>query len=122
MGAVMPLLMFIVNLTIVALYYFGAGQIDVGTLTAGEIMALVQYVTLILMSLMMISMIFAILPRTLAATERINAVLSTESTIEDVAVLASLPETAEDSALRTLGVDIPEELRGSRSEAQCPDP
>ena len=109
MGAVMPLLMFIVNLTIVALYYFGAGQIDVGTLTAGEIMALVQYVTLILMSLMMISMIFAILPRTLAATERINAVLSTESTIEDVAVPASLPETAEDGALRTLGADIPEE-------------
>ena len=109
MGAVMPLLMFIVNLTIVALYYFGAGQINVGTLTAGEIMALVQYVTLILMSLMMISMIFAILPRTLAATERINAVLSTESTIEDVAVPASLPETAEDGALRALGADIPEE-------------
>ena len=109
MGAVMPLLMFIVNLTIVALYYFGAGQINVGTLTAGEIMALVQYVTLILMSLMMISMIFAILPRTLAATERINAVLSTESTIEDVVVPASLPETAEDGALRTLGADIPEE-------------
>ena len=79
------------------------------TLTAGEIMALVQYVTLILMSLMMISMIFAILPRTLAATERINAVLSTESTVEDVAMPTSLPETAEDSALRTLGADIPEE-------------
>ena len=72
-------------------------------------MALVQYVTLILMSLMMISMIFAILPRTLAATERINAVLSTESTVEDVAMPTSLPETAEDSALRTLGADIPEE-------------
>lgn len=83
MGAVMPLLMLIVNLTIVALYYFGAPQIDAGTLTAGEIMALVQYVTLILMSLMMISMIFALLPRTLAATERINAVLSTTSRIED---------------------------------------
>lgn len=84
MGAVMPLLMFIVNLTIVALYYFGAPQIDAGSLTAGEIMALVQYVTLILMSLMMISMIFALLPRTLAATERINAVLATTSSIEDV--------------------------------------
>ena len=83
MGTVMPLLMLIVNLTIVALYYFGAPQIDVGTLSAGEIMALVQYVTLILMSLMMISMIFALLPRTLAATERINAVLATDSTIED---------------------------------------
>lgn len=83
MGTVMPLLMLIVNLTIVALYYFGAPQIDVGTLSAGEIMALVQYVTLILMSLMMVSMIFALLPRTLAATERINAVLATDSTIED---------------------------------------
>lgn len=83
MGAVMPLLMLIVNLTIVALYYFGATQVDTGALSAGEIMALVQYVTLILMSLMMTSMIFALLPRTLAAIERINAVLSTSSTIED---------------------------------------
>lgn len=83
MGAVMPLLMLIVNITIVALYYFGAAQVDAGTLSAGEIMALVQYVTLILMSLMMTSMIFALLPRTLAAIERINAVLSTTSTIED---------------------------------------
>lgn len=90
MGAVMPLLMFIVNLTIVALYYFGAPQIDAGTLSAGEIMALVQYVTLILMSLMMISMIFALLPRTLAATERINAVLATSSSIVDTGS-AALP-------------------------------
>ena len=70
----MPVRCSIVNLTIVALYYFGAGQIDVGTLTAGEIMALVQYVTLILMSLMMISMLFAILPRTLAATFQVVSV------------------------------------------------
>jgi ATP-binding cassette subfamily B protein len=83
MGAIMPLLMFVVNITIVALYYFGAVQIDSGTLTAGEIMALVQYVTLILMSLMMLSMIFALLPRTLAASERINEVLSTTSSIKD---------------------------------------
>lgn len=86
MGAVMPLLMLIVNLTIVALYFFGAGQIDAGTLSAGEIMALVQYVTLILMSLMMVSMVFALLPRTLAACERINAVLATHSTIIDSGV------------------------------------
>ncbi|WP_251198175.1 ABC transporter ATP-binding protein [Anaerotardibacter muris] len=83
MGAVMPLLFLIMDAAIVALYYFGAAQVDAGTLSAGEIMALVQYITLILMSLMMTSMIFALLPRTLAATERINAVLATTSTITD---------------------------------------
>lgn len=83
MGAVMPLLMLVLNLTIVALYWFGAGAIDAGRLSAGEIMALVQYVTLVLMSLMMLSMIFAILPRTLAASERITAVLSVTSQIKD---------------------------------------
>lgn len=83
MGAVMPLLMLVLNLTIVALYWFGAGAIDAGRLSAGEIMALVQYVTLVLMSLMMLSMIFAILPRTLAASERITAVLSVDSQIKD---------------------------------------
>lgn len=93
MGAVMPLLMLIVNLTIVALYFFGAPQIDAGTLSAGEIMALVQYVTLILMSLMMISMVFALLPRTLAASERINAVLATQSSLEETA-----PRDARDDA------------------------
>lgn len=83
MGAVMPLLMFVLNVTIVALYWFGSGAIDAGRLSAGEIMALVQYVTLVLMSLMMLSMIFAILPRTLAACERITAVLSVTSQIKD---------------------------------------
>ena len=83
MGAVMPLLMLVLNLTIVALYWFGAGAIDAGRLSAGEIMALVQYVTLVLMSLMMLSMIFAILPRTLAASERITAVLLVASQIKD---------------------------------------
>lgn len=83
MGAVMPLLMLVLNLAIVALYWFGAGAIDAGRLSAGEIMALVQYVTLVLMSLMMLSMIFAILPRTLAASERITAVLSVTSQIKD---------------------------------------
>lgn len=82
-GALMPILFLIMDGTIVALYYFGAAQVDAGTLSAGEIMALVQYITLILMSLMMTSMVFALLPRTLAAMERINAVLSTSSTIED---------------------------------------
>jgi ATP-binding cassette subfamily B protein len=82
-GALMPLLFLIMDGTIVALYYFGATQVDAGTLSAGEIMALVQYITLILMSLMMTSMVFALLPRTLAAMERINAVLSTSSSIDD---------------------------------------
>lgn len=122
MGAVMPLLMFIVNLTIVALYYFGAGQINVGTLTAGEIMALVQYVTLILMSLMMISMIFAILPRTLAATERINAVLSTESTIEMSLCRHHCQKPQKMVRCEHLELYPRRNHGAARSEAQCPDP
>lgn len=98
MGAVMPLLMFIVNLTIVALYYFGAPQIDAGSLSAGEIMALVQYVTLILMSLMMLSMVFALLPRTLAASERIDAVLNTDPSIMDAAPKSVADATEKTSA------------------------
>ncbi len=83
MGALMPVMMLILNATIVGIYYFGAGAIDKGDLSAGEIMALVQYVTLILMSLMMVSMVFALMPRTLAACERILEVLDTSSSIRD---------------------------------------
>lgn len=89
MGAAMPLMVFVVNLTIVALYWFGASAVDAGTLSAGEIMALVQYVTLVLMSLMMLSMIFALLPRTLAASERIDEVLSIQPAISDATALGS---------------------------------
>lgn len=75
MGALMPVMLLVLNFTIVALYWFGAEAVDAGALSAGEIMALVQYLTLILMSLMMVSMVFAIAPRTIAACERVNEVL-----------------------------------------------
>ena len=83
MGGVMPLMMLIVNGTIIALYLFAAPLVDRAAITAGDIMALVQYVTMILMSLMMLSMLFAIMPRTLAAGERIKEVLTTVSSIPD---------------------------------------
>lgn len=75
MGALMPVMLLVLNFTVVALYWFGAEAVDAGALSAGEIMALVQYLTLILMSLMMVSMVFAIAPRTIAACERVNEVL-----------------------------------------------
>ena len=83
MGGVLPLMMLIVNGTIIALYLFAAPLVDQAAITAGDIMALVQYVTMILMSLMMLSMLFAIMPRTLAAGERIKEVLTTVSSIPD---------------------------------------
>ncbi len=118
MGALIPVMMLVVNFTIVALYYFGATQIDAGRFSAGEIMALVQYVTLILMSLMMVSMVFAMLPRAMAASERMNAVLSTSSsitggsaTLEPLSGAASTtPEPA-----RAVGVTPAQETASSSS-------
>lgn len=94
MGGLMPLMMLILNGTIVGLYWFGGSLIDTGSFSAGEIMAMVQYITMVLMSVMMLSMIFALLPRTMAASERINEVLNTNSSIVDPAPMIDSEATS----------------------------
>ncbi len=83
MVCLMPLMMFIMNVVTLLIVYYGAQQIDLGTLAIGQMMAFLQYSMHIIMSFLMIAMIAIMLPRASVSAQRIHEVLSTEPSIED---------------------------------------
>ncbi|HHT72817.1 MAG TPA: ABC transporter ATP-binding protein [Firmicutes bacterium] len=83
MALLMPLMSLILNLTTVGIVWFGSKRIDMGHMAVGDMMAFTQYAMHILMSLVMMSMIFVMLPRAAASAERINEVLEKDPRITD---------------------------------------
>jgi ATP-binding cassette subfamily B multidrug efflux pump len=87
-----PFLFGIMNLSMVAIVWFGGLRIDSGSMPIGNLSAFLQYVMLILFSVMMAALIFVMVPRAAASAERINAVLDTETTICDPDTATAPPE------------------------------
>jgi len=83
MAVMMPLAMLVMNLSVVAIVWFGSFRIEAGQMMVGDLMAYIQYVMQILFSFLMVSMVFIMLPRASASAERINEVLETEENILD---------------------------------------
>ena len=83
MGALMPLMMFILNLSIIAVIWFGGIRINDGDLMVGDLMAFIQYLTQVMFSLLMLTMMFVLIPRAQASAVRINEVLEMESPIQE---------------------------------------
>lgn len=78
-----PGMLFLMNLATIAVLWFGSFRIETANLTVGDMMAFIQYVTMIMMSVVMISIIFVIIPRAKVSADRILEVLNTEQTIRD---------------------------------------
>lgn len=77
----MPLMMLILNLSIIAVIWFGGIRIDSGDLMVGDLMAFIQYLTQIMFSLLMLTMMFVLIPRAQASAVRINEVLEMDPSI-----------------------------------------
>lgn len=79
-----PLTMVILNLAIVAIIWFGGVRVDAGsTLTQGKVIAFVNYITQILLALVVFAQLVSIYTKAAASAQRINEVLETESEIKD---------------------------------------
>lgn len=78
-----PVLMLVMNLTGVAIIWFGAVRIDSGGMRVGSLIAFIQYAMQIMFAFMMVSMMFVMVPRAAASAARINDVLDTETQIVD---------------------------------------
>ncbi len=83
MALMMPLMMLIMNLTTIAIIWFGAKRIDIGEMQVGSLMAFIQYAMQILFSLLMVSFLFIMLPRASASGARISEVLAMVPDIKD---------------------------------------
>jgi ATP-binding cassette subfamily B protein len=81
----MPAMFMMMNLTAVAIIWFGAVRIDAGQLHVGVMMSTLQYAVQILFSVFMVTAMFVTLPRAAASAERINAVLDVIPDVNDPA-------------------------------------
>jgi ATP-binding cassette subfamily B protein len=83
MAVTMPIMIVVLNVSTVAIVWFGGFQVNEGTMQVGDIMAFIQYGMQIMFSLMMVSMIFVMMPRASASADRINKVLAMPVSIND---------------------------------------
>ena len=79
----MPAITLILNLVIVVILWIGANLINNSAIEVGTLMAVIEYSTHVLISVVFMSGIILIAPRALAAAERINQALNTKITIVD---------------------------------------
>ena len=95
-SAIFPIVMFILNVSSVAVLWFGARRIDAGDMQIGALTAFLTYLIQILMSVMMGTFLLMIAPRAAVCAERIQEVLGTESSV--------VPPSHPITELRTSGV------------------
>ena len=79
----MPLMMLFMNLSIVMVLWLGGPMVAVGDMPIGDLSAFITYITQILMSLMMVSMMFMTSSRALASAKRISEVLNEKLDLSD---------------------------------------
>lgn len=80
----MPVMTLAMNITTLVVVWLGGNFVVGGSMGVGELTAFTTYITQILMSLMMVSMLFLQLSRALASSSRITEVLKTEADLTDV--------------------------------------
>lgn len=78
-----PFMMLLMNIALVLIVWFGAQLVSSGTTEIGNMMAFMQYATQVIMSFLMISIIFIMVPRASVSAKRVSEVIDTEPTIHD---------------------------------------
>ena len=95
MAVMMPAMTFLMSFVSVLIIWYGARQIDAGTMQIGAMMAFLQYAMHVLISFMIVAAIFIMIPRSSVSAKRIFEVLETKPTILDPDNPKQMPEEAE---------------------------
>lgn len=82
MALMFPTVMLLVNISSVAVLWFGGHRIDDGSMQIGALTAYLSYLMQILMAIMMATFMFVMIPRAEVCAERIEEVLDTPSSID----------------------------------------
>ena len=86
-----PVLLIIVNLSMVGIMWFGGHRVDSGAMPIGNLFAFISYVMQILFSVMMSVMVAAQVPRAAASSARIQDVLDVQPAIHDPVTAIAFP-------------------------------
>ena len=83
MAFMMPTMMLVMNLTSVAIVWFGAQGVAADTMQTGDLIAFITYAMVIIMGCLIMGMVSIMLPRADVAAQRLSEVLATEPTVRD---------------------------------------
>ena len=83
MMLMMPIMMIFVNLTIIAILWFGGLQVKAGIMNVEEIMACITYLMQMMMATMMMAMNFMFISRAKISADRVKEILDTVVDIAD---------------------------------------
>ena len=93
-AGMLPLIMLVVNISSVAVVWFGGHRIQSGLMNIGALAAFIAYILQILLAIMMAMYVLMTAPRAAVCAERINAVLTTEPSVRDRQETSGRPSTA----------------------------
>ena len=82
MSMMIPLLFFMINMSNIAIMWFGGKRIDSGEMQIGSLQAFIQYLMIILMGIMMAAMMSVMIPRASVSSKRILKVIDTDTDIK----------------------------------------
>ncbi|MER6141044.1 ABC transporter ATP-binding protein [Streptomyces sparsogenes] len=104
MALMFPAVMMVVNLSSVAVVWFGGHRIDSGDMQIGALTAFLSYLMQILMAVMMATFMFMMVPRAEVCAERIQEVLETETSV--ALPLKPVPPLRREGLLELRGVEF----------------
>jgi ATP-binding cassette subfamily B protein len=85
MAAMFPIVILILNVSSVAVLWFGGMRIEAGVMQIGSLTAFLTYLLQILMSVMMATLMFVMVPRAAVSADRIGEILDTEPSVRSPA-------------------------------------
>ncbi|WP_210418929.1 ABC transporter ATP-binding protein [Pseudarthrobacter sp. NIBRBAC000502770] len=105
-AGMLPMIMLVVNISSVAVVWFGGHRIQAGLMNLGALTAFIAYIMQILLAIMMSMYVLMTAPRASACAERIQAVLDTEPSVSSSAAAGAQPrvDTIQPAAVSFQGV------------------
>jgi ATP-binding cassette subfamily B protein len=107
MAAMFPVLMLVMNVSSVAVLWFGGLRIDAGAMEIGALTAFLAYLIQILWSVMMATFMLVMIPRAAVCSDRIAEVLDTESSVTAPIAPVTAVESHGELDLRGVGLTYP---------------
>ncbi|MEU4772226.1 ABC transporter ATP-binding protein [Micromonospora sp. NPDC023644] len=107
MALIFPVVMLVLNVSSVAVLWFGAERVDAGAIQVGSLTAFLQYLMQILMAVMMATFMLMMVPRAAVCAERIVEVLDTDSSVVPAAHPVTEVTARGELELRDVGFQYP---------------
>ncbi|GAA1801713.1 ABC transporter ATP-binding protein [Luedemannella flava] len=107
MATMFPAVMFVINVSSVAVIWFGGHRVASGGMEIGALTAFLSYLMQILMAVMMATFMFVMVPRAEVCAERIEEVLATETSVTPPAMPVTPSTSRGDLVLRDVSFRYP---------------